>query len=163
MNALAIRIRNNPYFPLGLAALSIVLVAQIIGLNSQLVTLLPKVQWQIMTGSVLVAIIAFQWGLFFHKLSKNVAAVPRNRQLHKYLGIAFILVFALHADHIGYAWTLVLSLTLGALLVSGLFNREILMYRQQWIYRTWLWVHIALAAILMPLIIMHTMVALAFE
>ena len=163
MTAFAKRVQRNPYFLLGTAAAILAFLALQFGLNNSVTLYIPKLPWQMVTGLLLVGLLAFQWGLFFHKQNKNLAAIPRNRELHKYAGIAFVVIFALHAESVGYAWMLILTLILGGLIATGLLNREIVRYRNQWSYKTWLWLHVALAAMLTPFVIMHALVALLFE
>ena len=163
MTEMAIRIKRNPYFALGFGAVLLACAAQLLNLNTSLTSLLPRLEWQMVTGIALVAILAFQWSLFVHKQTKNIQAIPRNRTLHKYAGIGFIVIFALHADSVGYAWMMLLSAILAGLIFTGLFNREIVVFRKQWTYKTWLWLHVALAAMLTPFVVMHAVVALIFE
>ena len=130
MSAMALRIKRNPYFAIGFGAVLLMCVAQMLDINSNLTSLIPKLEWQMATGLLMVGILAFQWSLFFYKQTKNIQAIPRNRTLHKYAGIGFVILFALHADSFGHAWMTMLTFILTGIIITGLLNREIIAYRK---------------------------------
>ena len=64
---------------------------------------------------------------------------------------------------LGYFWMTALSLCFFLLALTGVLTRQVLGFRQNWLYLLWLTVHIGLAAAMIPLIAVHVWVALAFE
>lgn len=162
MNNLGIQIIQKPYFVVGAIALSLIGLAQAFAVNQTLTQFVSPLGWQIASGVVLLTLTLFQWGLLYHRLKKNAVGVRRYYFLHKYLGFAIILIFALHAARTGYGWTSILFTVFVALAVTGLLNRGIMRYRAAWLHRVWLWLHIALSALLVPLVAIHIVVALAY-
>lgn len=163
MKSFGLRAAQKPYFLIGLGGLVLIWLGQVLSVNRAMTQVIPQLGWQVSTGIVLLALLLFQWALFYHRLTRNAAATRRHHVLHKYSGLAVVVVFALHAARTGYGWTLLLFFAFVAVVVTGLLNREIMRYRKEWLYQVWLWLHISLSAVLMPLVMIHAIVALAYE
>ena len=119
---------------------------------------------QAASGLALTTLIIYQWLLLTGRMSLQKLQVVRTRyQAHRWVGVAAMVLFGIHAVRMGYGWTNALSLTFISLSVTGLMNREIIRYRSPWLFNVWLWTHIALASALMPLLLIHIWVALAYE
>ena len=72
-------------------------------------------------------------------------------------------LFALHAVRMGHTWMTLLSVVFFLIALTGVLNREVLRYRQNWIYLVWLSAHIGLSAMMVPLVALHVWVALAYQ
>ena len=160
---MVIRIRRNPYFIIGIASVLFTLLSLQLNWNDSLVALLSRLQWQTITGVAMVLVFVFQWTLFLHQQRKDVDAIPKSRFYHKYAGVLFVVLFALHAGIPGHTWMMILCAVAAALVLTGLFNREIVLFRRPWVYKIWLWLHVALAALMIPFVLMHILIALAFK
>jgi len=160
---ISIQITQRRYFIYGVAGLFFILLAHLISMNQALTQIVPPIWWQIGTGVLMLSLMAFQWSLFYYKVTKNVSATKSNAVLHKYTGILFMLMFALHTPRLGHALTLVLSIVFFAVAITGLLNRGFIRYSFRWMHKVWLWLHIMLSAALIPLTFLHIVVALMFE
>lgn len=163
MKDYVIRAVQKPYFACGIIGLMLVWLGQMLSINRALTQIMPPPGWQIATGLLLLATVIFQWALFYHRLKKNTARVRRHYQLHKYSGLFAVLLFALHAARVGYGWTLGLFIVFVAVVLTGLLNREIMRYRAPWLYRTWLWLHVSLSAVLISFAVIHAVVGVAYK
>lgn len=157
-----IQVLHKSYVIVGLTGLLLVWLAQALSVNGLLTQILPPLGWQILSGVALLALVAFQWGLFYNRLRKHASGIRRYYALHKYLGLVTILIFALHAARTGHGWTLALFIVFVALATTGLLNRGIMRYHPAWWHSVWLWLHISLSALLIPLVVLHVVVALAY-
>lgn len=162
MTAILVRIRRRPYVLIGVGGLSLILVIFMAGIAFQPAAWRGGLSWQVWTGSALLTAILYQWVLLFTRRGKPA----RHRQhyvAHRWVGVLTTLLFAVHAVRFGHAWTSVLALTFIAVAATGLLNREVVPYRARWVYNLWLWVHIALASALIPLIAVHVWIALTYQ
>lgn len=123
----------------------------------------PGLWWQIATGLGLLAIYLHQWRIFVDRMTHRTAGSEGRVSRHRILGVGMLGVFVLHAGSIGYGLSGALTILLLANGVVGALSRRdgCLRTRQQIL--TWTGVHVALGAILAPLIALHVWVALAFE
>lgn len=119
--------------------------------------------WQVVTGALLVACLIYQWTLFVKRVTRDNHNIRQHQKLHRWIGVLATLLFALHALRFGHVWMTGLSAVFFLTALTGIFNREVLQYRQNWIYLVWLMCHIGLSAMLMPLIAVHVWVALAYQ
>lgn len=119
--------------------------------------------WQIVTGAALAGLMIYQWGLLAARLSGNAEASRARYRWHRYVGVAMTGLFILHAVRLGYHWTSALTVVFLLNGAVGLMNRELVRYRTRGRYLLWYGGHVALSAILVPLVVLHIWVALAFE
>lgn len=162
MSALILRLRRRPYVLIGLLGLSLIVALFAAGTAFQPVPWGGSLPWQIWTGAALLTAIAYQWVLLFTR-DGTAARHRRHYTAHRWVGVVTTLLFAVHAVRFGHGWTTALALTFIAVAATGLLNREVIPYRARWIYNLWLWVHIALASALVPLIAVHVWVALSYQ
>lgn len=157
------RIRRRPYVLLGLLGLAVTLAVLTLGGMVPAIGLAKTLTWQVATGALLLTGMIYQWMLLFAREEGNAAKVRRHYAAHRWVGVAMTLLFAAHAVRFGHAWTSALAWCFLAVAATGLLNREVIPYRQRWLYLLWLWVHIALAAALVPLIVFHVWIALTYQ
>jgi hypothetical protein len=119
--------------------------------------------WQVVSGSLLLTLLIFQWVLFFKRSLNGVVITGQDVKHHRWVGVAATYVFALHAVRLGHAWMTGLSILFFLLALTGVLNRQVLGYRQNWLYLLWLITHIGISAAMIPLIGVHIWVALAYE
>ncbi|MDA7427120.1 hypothetical protein PGB28_01515 [Primorskyibacter aestuariivivens] len=164
MTALILRVRRRPYVILGLIGLSLVVLVFTAETALQPTRWAGSLSWQVATGTALLAAILYQWVLLWVRDRKAPARKQRKHYTaHRWVGVATTLLFAVHAVRFGHAWTSVLAVTFIAVAATGLLNREVIPYRSSWLYHLWLWVHIALASALLPLIAVHVWIALSYQ
>lgn len=163
MNISSVKVVQKNHVMAGLAGLLFVGLAHYTSLNQSLTQVISPFAWQVASGTILFAIMLFQWALFYYKIVKNVGAVRTHNLLHRYAGIGATLIFAIHTVSAGHAWSLLLFTAFIGVAVTGLLNRGIVRFNRNSMHKVWLWVHIALAGVLMPLSVFHAYVALAFE
>ena len=163
MKAASVTVVQKNHVIAGLSGLLFVGLAHYVSLNQSLTQVISPFTWQVTSGVILFAIMLFQWALFYYKIVKNMGAVRTHTMLHRYAGIGAVLIFAVHTVSAGYAWSLLLFVAFLGVAVTGLLNRGIVRFNRNSMHKLWLWVHISLAGVLMPLSILHMYVALAFE
>ncbi|MEQ8340200.1 MAG: hypothetical protein RID15_16460 [Marinovum algicola] len=163
MTEVLLRIRRRPYVMLGLLALAFAVAALTAGTAFRPWPLGGTLTWQVVTGTLLLTGMGYQWMLLRARTGGTAADVRRHYAAHRWVGVGLVLVFALHAVRFGHAWTSALALCFVAIAATGLLNREVIPYRSRWLYRAWLWLHIALSSALIPLVALHIWVALTYQ
>ncbi|MGY3439658.1 MULTISPECIES: hypothetical protein [unclassified Marinovum] len=163
MTDVLFRIRRRPYVILGLFALSFAVTILTAGSAFRPVPFGFSLSWQVVTGTILVTAMAYQWMLLLARTTGKAAGVRRHYAAHRWVGVGITLVFAVHAVRFGHAWTSALAWTFIAIAATGLLNREVIPYRSRWLYNAWLWVHIALSSALIPLVALHAWIALTYQ
>lgn len=156
--------QRKRYFVVGMAALA--LIAAGIAAGFSLRHALPKPAsfgWSVTTGLILLGCILYQWMLFFARLAGRTAEARKHWTRHRYVGVAAIALFLLHAGAVGYA--MISAMAIGFLIVAltGLWNPEVAILRKPWLRKAWEIGHIGVSGVLMPLIGLHVWAALAFK
>ena len=163
MKALSVKVVQKNHVMAGFAGLVFIAFAHAISLNELLTQVISPFAWQVASGMTLFALMIFQWGLFYYKIVKNMGAVKTHNKLHRYAGIGSVAIFAVHTISAGYAWSFLLFAAFVGVVVTGLLNRGLVRFNKNSVHNFWLWVHIALAGVLMPLSLLHVYIALAFK
>jgi len=155
--------RRAPYAALILMAVS--LAALVISQEWQTGSLvaLSGFEFQVVTGSLLVTGLCYQWILFFKRVLRDNKNARRVLVNHRWVGVGMTYLFALHAVRMGHTWMTLLSVVFFLIALTGVFNREVLRYRQNWIYLVWLSAHIGLSSMMVPLVALHVWVALVYQ
>ena len=107
--------------------------------------------------------LCYQWILFFKRVLRDNKNARRVLINHRWVGVGMTYLFALHAVRMGHTWMTLLSVVFFLIALTGVLNREVLRYRQNWIYLVWLSAHIGLSAMMAPLVALHVWVALAYQ
>ncbi|KPA22687.1 hypothetical protein shim_09740 [Shimia sp. SK013] len=163
MRVLMATARRAPYAALILMALSLAMLVIMQEWQTGALVVLSGFEFQVLTGSLMVTGLCYQWVLFFKKLLRDNRNARAILVSHRWVGVGMTYLFALHAVRMGHTWMTVLSAVFFLIAVTGVLNREVLRYRQNWIYLTWLACHIGLSAMLVPLLGVHIWVALAYQ
>lgn len=163
MTEVLLRLRRRPYVILGLLTLALAVAALTAGTAFRPWLTGGALTWQMVSGTLLLTGMTYQWMLLRARGRGRPAEVRRHYAAHRWVGVGLTLVFALHAVRFGHAWTSALALTFMAVAATGLLNREVIPYRSRWLYRAWLWLHIALSSALVPLVALHIWVALTYQ
>ncbi|MFY0597232.1 MAG: hypothetical protein JXQ85_12445 [Cognatishimia sp.] len=119
--------------------------------------------WQLVTGLTLLGFVVYQWILLLKRMCNDTRNARFHMMAHRWVGVAATYMFILHAVRMGHTWTTGLAMVFFLLGVTGVLNRQVLKYRQPWIHAVWQFCHIGLSAVLLPLVIVHIWVALAYQ
>ncbi len=155
--------QRTPYVPLILFAVVFAGVPLSSEIKSVLAQPLTGFAQQVVTGTLLLGLLGYQWVLFFLRVTKDNRNARKVLVRHRWVGAAATLLFALHAVRFGHVWMSTLSAVVFLIALTGVLNREVLRYRSNVIYLLWLVVHIGLSAALVPLVVVHIWVALAYQ
>jgi len=151
------------YLPLGIVMAGLAVVALGVALHEQLVPTAWQFTWLVITGSALFVALLYQWVLLIKRIRNDSVHLQRHYQAHRWVGIASIGLFGLHAFGFGYFWTNALAITFCLTALTGMLNREVVRYRTPRAYLVWFGLHLTLSAVMIPLIIGHIWAALVFE
>ncbi len=124
---------------------------------------LHRFSLRVVTGSLLLCCLCSQWILFAARVTRRSKNARQTLISHKWVGVAITYLFALHAVRFGHVWMTSLSGVLFLVALTGVLNRDVLRFQQNWLYLLWLVCHIGLSAALMPLVAVHIWVALAYQ
>lgn len=163
MRVLKATLRRTPYVPLILFAVVFAAVLLSAELKSALASPLTGFVQQVVTGTLLLGLLGYQWVLFFKRVTKDSRNAWTVLVRHRWVGAAATLLFALHAVRFGHVWMSALSAVVFLIALTGVMNREVLRYRSNAIYLIWLVTHIGLSAALVPMVAVHIWVALAYQ
>lgn len=119
--------------------------------------------WRYVTGVALVGLLAYQWALFFARRSRDGALIRRRYKLHKYIGVAFVFLFVLHAGAVGSGIMGLISIGIILIALTGLLGAEVLFLSQERLRKARLFAHYAISAVIVPLILLHIYTALAYK
>ncbi|TCL09294.1 hypothetical protein BXY66_1339 [Shimia isoporae] len=155
--------RRAPYAFLILMALSLAAVVISREWQTNVLSALGGFEFQVVTGALLVTGYGYQWLLFFKRVTRDSSRAREVLKSHRWVGVGMTYVFALHAVRFGHVWMTTLSVVFFLVAFTAVLNRDVLRYRQNWIYLIWLALHIGFSAMLVPLIGLHIWVALAFQ
>ncbi len=148
----------------GLLLLALWLVAQLSGWRwPWLDALQADDGYKQLSGAALVAFVIHQWRLPLLRLRGAMDDAVRRLDDHKWAGVLAPVLFWLHAQALGYAYLLALSLTFWAVVAGGFVNSRIARVRTPAL--RWLWItgHIALASALPLLIGFHVWTSYLYE
>lgn len=162
MQNFMIRLRRTPYAPFIFLAL-LLMALTFLDFSADWFSLRGTFTWQFVSGSLLLTLLIFQWVLFFKRGFSGLTLSSKDVGQHRWVGVAATYVFALHAVRLGHTWMTGLSVLFFLLALTGVLNRQVLGYRQNWLYLLWLVAHIGISAAMVPLIGVHIWVALAYE
>ena len=119
--------------------------------------------YRIISGTMLITFIGYQWYLPYLKLKGQPAQVATDR--HTYLGVLGPILLYLHSVSLGFAYTFVLtSLFLLNSVVGALDKSLIANVEQRHRYlRIWLLIHVPLACLVSVLAFIHMIYAIAYK
>lgn len=124
------------------------------------IDLLENIQAQQMfkrwSGLGLALFILFQWFLTFTrviaKLRKHSIKLTR---LHKWIGAFSPLLFYIHATGFGFGYLALLSYIFFTNMLLGTINLDIIKSQKEWIFKSWMIVHVTLSMFITGLMFLH--------
>jgi hypothetical protein len=119
--------------------------------------------WQIGAGLALLTIYLHQWRLLWNRWHRQTTNSAQRSREHCILGVVMTALFASHAQQIGYGLTAALSGLFIATAIVGAFSRKTVGSMTKLQLLLWTGLHVALGAMMAPLIAIHIWVALAYQ
>lgn len=117
--------------------------------------------YQQLSGFVMVGFLAHQWRCALSR--RHGQNSPTRLSQHKLLGAFAPVFFYAHAQHLGYAFLQILSLSYFAIVMTGLGNIEVLRIHHNGFRTAWLIIHIGLATGLLVLLGYHVFISYAYQ
>ena len=98
------------------------------------------------SGLAIGLFIAFQWVLTFSRVIPKFRSKSENiNNLHRWIGALSPLLLYVHSTNFGCGYLLLFSyLFLGNMLL-GTLNRDVLKSTKEWLFKSWMIVHVALS------------------
>lgn len=152
------------YFWLGLVLLAALLAQQLAGWHWPLLGELQagKVYKQL-SGFGLLALLLYQWRFSVTRAKGDMRKAFAMVEFHKLFGAVAPLLFFLHSQSLGYAYLKLLSLAFLLVILTGLFNFEIVKTHRPWFRPVWITAHVGLSMLLLFLVAYHVYVGYAFK
>ena len=120
--------------------------------------------YQVLTGSTLLAFLAYQWTLPYLRITGQLrrAALPYHR--HRQLGVLAPLLLFAHSTSLGYAYATVLSAGFVLNAMIGAIDKTLIAEtgKRQRFERFWLLLHVPLSMLVTVLALFHIVYALAY-
>lgn len=115
------------------------------------------------TGFVLLGFVGHQWYFPLLRIGGDALRAARASGPHKAFGAVAPLLFVVHTQQLGHAYTTALALGFLALFLSGLINPETARLRHAAARTLWTLVHVGLATAVPLVIGLHVYVSYVFE
>lgn len=160
MRAAIRQVMATPYALTGLFFVVLTLISVTLRLQERVISPDFAFEWQILTGLILMSVIAYQWWLLRRRWLGKMTR--KDLVLHRWMGVVATLLFIFHATRLGHTWMAFLTCVFLLVAVTGALNKEVLRYKRRGTYLVWLGVHISMSATLIPLILVHVWIAFAF-
>ncbi len=115
------------------------------------------------TGSLLIALIGYQWYLPYLRLTGKLAQTAT--QWHGYSGVLAPLLLYLHSVSLGFAYTFVLSFLFVLNSMIGAVDKTLIrnFEQRERFLRIWLLVHVPASCLITVLALIHLVYALAYK
>ena len=156
--------RLQPYVRLGLVALGFGIPFVALGVRETYTRIDgDDLVWQTLTGALLLALLVYQWRLLLNRALLPGRPHMTLFRVHRYTGVACVLLYILHAVSLGYSLTSWMSLAFLVSAVTGMMNRQVMNYTSKPVYYAWYTLHLASSVLLAPLIVVHIWMALAYH
>ena len=155
---------GKAYFYLGLTLLTAFAIQQISHSRWPWLTALQADDsYKQLSGFALVFYLVHQWHCGVLRNRGLMLAAGNILSRHKLLGAMAPLFFYAHAQTIGFAYLLALSLVYFGLFLTGLFNYEISRINKPWFRPAWITLHIGLSTGLLFLLSYHVYISYAYQ
>lgn len=116
------------------------------------------------SGVFVMTFILFQWLLTLTRI------IPKLRKrsilftsLHKKIGALSPLFFYIHAMEFGYGYLLILSIIFFTNMILGTVNLDLIKSHKNWIFQSWMIIHVALSVIITFMMFFHVGVVFYYE
>ena len=108
------------------------------------------------SGLGLAIFIVFQWFLTFTRVIKKLRKYAMNMNvIHRWIGALSPLLFYIHSMHLGYGYLLLLSYIFFTNTLLGYFNLDVIKKNSDFLFKSWMIVHVALSLIVSIMMIFH--------
>ena len=116
------------------------------------------------SGVFLMTFILFQW---FLSLTRIIPKLRRKSlqmtSLHKKIGAVSPLFFYVHAMEFGYGYLFILSIIFFSNMFLGVVNLDIIKSHKNWIFQSWMIIHVALSVIITFIMFFHVGVVFYYK
>lgn len=148
---------NNKPTIIGLVLLSLFVIQFVFKLEWHwLLSLQQEEIYKRWSGLVLASLITLQWLLTLtrvvNKLRKHALKMT---SIHKWLGAVSPLVFYVHSMSMGYGYLLLLSYLFFSNALLGFINLDVIKNKSDWIFKSWMIIHVAFSIIITVLMFLH--------
>lgn len=116
------------------------------------------------SGVFLMTFILFQWLLTLTRI------IPRFKKIsfqltsyHKKIGALSPLFFYVHAMEFGYRYLFMLSIIFFTNMLLGIVNLDIIKSHKNWVFQSWMILHVALSVIITAIMFFHIGVVFYYE
>lgn len=152
------------YFYVGLALLAAFLILAFGPWRWPWLTALQNDEvYKQLSGFGLLGLIAYQWRFSALRAAGETRRANAMILRHKWIGALAPVLFYLHAQGFGHAYTQVLGAVFLVIVATGLFNQEISRVRRPWFYPTWIVMHVGSSMLLLALLGYHVYITYVFE
>lgn len=116
------------------------------------------------SGVFIAIFILFQWILSVTRISKKLRKhTVRFTILHKWIGVLSPIFFYIHALEFGYGYLALLSYIFFINMILGTVNLDIIKSKKEWIFQSWMIVHVLLSVVISFLVVFHIGVVFYYE
>ncbi len=163
MNDLAIReaqIIKQRYPIVALIGFVILISAVLLQIQNQIIATDYAFVWRTLTGSMLLSTFVYQINFMWIRWIN--AATGNSLNAHRWVGVASVFLFALHIPRIGSILMFLISIVYVLVAVTGELNKQVIAFKTRAGYLTWFALHVSLSLALIPMIMAHVWIALAY-
>ena len=108
------------------------------------------------SGLILALFITFQWILTLTRVVKKWRPVSiKITHLHKWIGALSPILLYIHSMRLGYAYLFAFSILFMLNMLLGTINLDILKTRKDWVFQSWMIVHVGLSVLITFLMFFH--------
>lgn len=148
---------NNKPTIIGLLLLSLFVIQFVFKLEWHwLLSLQQEEIYKRWSGLVLASLITLQWLLTLTRVVKKLRKhALKMTSIHKWLGAVSPLVFYVHSMSMGYGYLLLLSYLFFSNALLGFINLDVIKNKSDWIFKSWMIIHVAFSIIITVLMFLH--------
>lgn len=148
---------NNKPTIIGLVLLSLFVIQFVFKLEWHwLLSLQQEEIYKRWSGLVLASLITLQWLLTLTRVVKKLRKhALKMTSIHKWLGAVSPLVFYVHSMSMGYGYLLLLSYLFFSNALLGFINLDVIKNKSDWIFKSWMIIHVAFSIIITVLMFLH--------
>lgn len=148
---------NNKPTIIGLLLLSLFVIQFVFKLEWHwLLSLQQEEIYKRWSGLILASLITLQWLLTLTRVVKKLRKhALKMTSIHKWLGAVSPLVFYVHSMSMGYGYLLLLSYLFFSNALLGFINLDVIKNKSDWIFKSWMIIHVAFSIIITVLMFLH--------
>jgi len=154
------QVAGTPYAVIGIVLVLLAITSVTLETQSNLIPPGTKFAWQVISGTALFGTMCYQW--WFLRLRWLGKMTRRDLIWHRWSGVAAIALFVAHAVRAGHVWMTSVTVLFLLIALTGILNKEVMRYQSRPAYLVWLGLHLSLSVAIVPFILVHIWVALAY-